>query len=119
MSKTSNLCVECDTSIDVFFMGRCGKCNQLWIRQELPWQKSLIADENKRRSMDESSRQTADRFLEHSKIVFGTIGLLYFIVMLSAQSDFNDIIIGWAIIGGIYLIFRFTSGLQKKQNEQD
>jgi hypothetical protein len=40
------------------------------------------------------------------KFIFGAIGLLYFVLMLVAQPDFEGIVVGWAIIGGIYLIFR-------------
>ena len=39
-------------------------------------------------------------------VVFGTIALLLFVIMLVSQSDFKEIVIGWAIIGGIYLFFR-------------
>ncbi len=40
---------------------------------------------------------------------FGGIALLYFVVMLYAQPDFGAIVIGWLVIGLIYLLFRAKS----------
>lgn len=39
-----------------------------------------------------------------TKIIFIAIGLLYFIVAMMSQPDFQEIIIGWFVIGIIYLI---------------
>jgi len=38
--------------------------------------------------------------------VFGGAALLWFIVMLPAQWDFQGIVLGWAVIGGVYVLFK-------------
>ena len=111
--KKEKLCVECGTSRHVFFGGRCEKCNKLWQKEELGWQKNLVAKKQKRELTEKESYRKTDRILKHSKevvsIFFGIIALLWLVVMLPAQADFQGIVVGWAIIGGIYLIFRISS----------
>ena len=38
--------------------------------------------------------------------IFGVIALLWLVIMLPAQPDFGAIVIGWVIIGGMYLLFK-------------
>lgn|GEM_PF-5586997 len=67
----------------------------------------------KRIAHDEKATKQAKKIVEHGKnflnIVFGVIALLWFIVMLPAQPDFAAIVIGWLIIGVIYLGFKISS----------
>jgi hypothetical protein len=62
---------------------------------------------------NEKAVQQAEKFTEHGKnflgFIFGGVALLWFIVALPSQSDFAGIVVGWAIIGAVYLAFKIFS----------
>jgi len=62
------------------------------------------------KTKNEISKDKAEKILKNGKEVmsrvFGIIAFIWFIVMLPSQSDFESIVIGWVVIGVIYLIFK-------------
>ena len=62
--------------------------------------------------IDVGSKQKVEKIVKHGKdilrIIFGSVALLWFVVMLSSQQDFTGIVIGWVVIGVIYLVFRLA-----------
>ena len=65
----------------------------------------------------EKAEHSAVKFSKNTKwvvsVIFGVLALLWLVVMLPAQSDFLEIIIGWVVIGVIYLIIRIYSANKK------
>lgn len=63
---------------------------------------------------NEKEAEQVKKIIEPAKNVFGFVAggaaLLWFIVMLPLQPDFNAFIVGWAVIGFIYLFFKIFSG---------
>ncbi|TSD06299.1 MAG: hypothetical protein Greene07147_158 [Parcubacteria group bacterium Greene0714_7] len=61
-------------------------------------------------AQNEKVAKQAETIKEHGKnilsLIFGGIALLWFVVMLPAQLDFAGIVVGWVIIGVIYLAFK-------------
>lgn len=91
------ICTECrKRNGNPMHAGICNVCHS----------NAIFGDPN----MVEKEQQKAEKFLGHSKdivsIIFGVIALVWFIIMLPAQADFQGIVVGWVIIGAIYLIFK-------------
>ena len=38
--------------------------------------------------------------------IAGVVGFLWLIAAMSIGSNFEELVIGWAVIGGIYLLFK-------------
>jgi hypothetical protein len=111
--REKGLCRECGTSEDVFFLGLCASCNKLSLKGELEFQKKARMNAEKKALANEKSQERASKAAHYGKdvvsITFGVIALLWFLVMLPAQADFYGIVIGWAIIGLIYLVVKMFS----------
>jgi len=82
-------------------------------RKEFPHFKNVVQNENEqekvvaRESLTKKEGQKTLVWVKSSILMLiGGVGLLWFVVMLIAQPDFEGIIAGWAIIGGVYLIFK-------------
>jgi hypothetical protein len=110
MEASSIKCAECGSQEMVWFGGLCKECNELRERGGLSLQKVAAKKEEEEGIYQAKVQKQAEKIWKWGKesisVIFGILAILWFVVMLPAQPDFEGIVIGWVIIGGIYLVFR-------------
>lgn len=109
-------CNEINVPIFAWLAGDnvCGLCKKNLLDPKVGenWKINSKKSQIKAQEIQVESKQKAEKIVRHGKdvlsIIFGAIALLWFVVMLPAQQDFAGIVVGWAIIGVIYLVFRLS-----------
>ena len=80
--RNNGLCIECGTSQNIFFSGRCEKCNKLWLKKELVWQKGIVTKKQKKGVDEKKSYQETSEVLKDDKEAISTILKIAFFLFI-------------------------------------